>query len=112
MRRLVPVLVALALVAGACSLGDDDASSDDGDFGDPGDCIVVDLSVSKGRKPLTVSDWTGKDADEATTALERTGFDVTSTDVSELQRLLGPQNAPLKVHAAMARTGDAGGRDR
>ena len=26
---------------------------------------VVDLFVSKGRKPLTVTDWTGKDADEA-----------------------------------------------
>jgi serine/threonine-protein kinase len=41
---------------------------------------VVDLFVSKGRKPLTVSDWTGKDAGEATAALERKGFDVTSTD--------------------------------
>ena len=36
-------------------------------------------------------------------------YDVTR---AELQRLLGPQNAPLKVRAAMARTGDAGGRDR
>jgi serine/threonine-protein kinase len=41
---------------------------------------VVDLFVSKGRKPLSVTDWTGKDSDEATTALERKGFDVTSTD--------------------------------
>ena len=29
---------------------------------------------------MTVADWTGKDAGEATTALERKGFDVTSTD--------------------------------
>ncbi|MER7567755.1 SigE family RNA polymerase sigma factor [Streptomyces sp. NPDC048523] len=36
----------------------------------------------------------------------------TSKGMAELQRLLGPQNAPLRVHAAMARTGDAGGRDR
>ncbi|MFF7647645.1 SigE family RNA polymerase sigma factor [Streptomyces canus] len=36
----------------------------------------------------------------------------TSKGMAELQRLLGPRNAPLKVRAAMARTGDAGGRDR
>ncbi len=41
---------------------------------------VVDLFVSKGRKPLTVSDWTGKDADEARAALERKDFDVATTD--------------------------------
>jgi serine/threonine-protein kinase len=41
---------------------------------------VVDLFVSKGRKPLTVVDWTGKDFVEARTALERKGFDVTSTE--------------------------------
>ncbi|MET7734443.1 SigE family RNA polymerase sigma factor [Streptomyces sp. NPDC005402] len=36
----------------------------------------------------------------------------TSKGMAELQRLLGPRNTPLKMHAAMARTGDAGGRDR
>ena len=35
---------------------------------------VVDLFVSKGRKPLTVKDWTGKDADEAEAALEQQGL--------------------------------------
>ncbi len=38
---------------------------------------VVDLIVSKGRKPLTVSNWTGKSFIEARTALERKGFEVT-----------------------------------
>ncbi|WP_411104954.1 SigE family RNA polymerase sigma factor [Streptomyces sp. cmx-4-9] len=36
----------------------------------------------------------------------------TSKGMAELQRLLGTQDAPRKVHAAMARTGTAGGRDR
>lgn len=36
----------------------------------------------------------------------------TSKGMAELQRLLGTQNTPLKMHAAMARTADAGGRDR
>ncbi|MFE9437497.1 SigE family RNA polymerase sigma factor [Streptomyces sp. NPDC006602] len=36
----------------------------------------------------------------------------TSKGMAELQRLLGTQAAPLRVHAAMARTGDAAGRDR
>lgn len=37
----------------------------------------------------------------------------TSKGMAELQRLLGTRGAPLKVHAAaMARTGDAGGRNR
>ncbi|MGW1951648.1 SigE family RNA polymerase sigma factor [Streptomyces sp. NPDC001920] len=37
----------------------------------------------------------------------------TSKGMAELQRLLGAQGAPLKVHAAaMARTGNAGGRNR
>jgi beta-lactam-binding protein with PASTA domain/serine/threonine protein kinase len=49
---------------------------------------VVDLYVSKGRQPLGVKDWTGKDADQATAALERKGFEVTteeeySDDVAE-----------------------------
>jgi serine/threonine-protein kinase len=41
---------------------------------------VVDLYVSKGRKPLTVTDWTGKNFVEARTALVRKGFEVSSTD--------------------------------
>lgn len=36
----------------------------------------------------------------------------TSKGMAELQRLLGTQSTPLKMHAAMARTADAGGRDR
>ena len=52
MRRLVPVLLALGLVAGACSLGSDDDASSGGDFGDPGNCIVVDLSVSSEKIAL------------------------------------------------------------
>ncbi|MER5812125.1 SigE family RNA polymerase sigma factor [Streptomyces sp. NPDC002033] len=36
----------------------------------------------------------------------------TSKGMAELQRLLGAQDAPRKVHTAMARTGTAGGRDR
>ncbi|MFD5891593.1 SigE family RNA polymerase sigma factor [Streptomyces sp. NPDC060334] len=36
----------------------------------------------------------------------------TSKGMAELQRLLGTQDAPRKVHTAMARTGTAGGRDR
>ncbi|WP_053755502.1 SigE family RNA polymerase sigma factor [Streptomyces sp. MMG1533] len=36
----------------------------------------------------------------------------TSKGMAELQRLLGTQAAPLRVHAAMVRTGDAAGRDR
>ncbi|MEU0023825.1 SigE family RNA polymerase sigma factor [Streptomyces sp. NPDC006335] len=36
----------------------------------------------------------------------------TSKGMAELQKLLGPQKAPLRMHAAMARTGEAGGRDR
>ncbi len=41
---------------------------------------VVDLYVSKGRKPLSVTDWTGRDFVEARTALQRKGFEVTSTE--------------------------------
>ncbi|MFJ8539929.1 SigE family RNA polymerase sigma factor [Streptomyces sp. NPDC093591] len=36
----------------------------------------------------------------------------TSKGMAELQRLLGAQGAPLRVHAAMVHTGDSGGRDR
>ena len=41
---------------------------------------VVDLYVSKGRKPLTVTDWTGENFVEARTALQRKGFEVSSTE--------------------------------
>ncbi|MFJ4812435.1 SigE family RNA polymerase sigma factor [Streptomyces longwoodensis] len=36
----------------------------------------------------------------------------TSKGVAELQKLLGAQGAPHRVHAVMARTSEAGGRDR
>ncbi|GAB2738278.1 SigE family RNA polymerase sigma factor [Streptomyces bullii] len=36
----------------------------------------------------------------------------TSKGMAELQRLLGAQAVPQRVHAAMARTGEASGRDR
>ncbi|WP_328746152.1 SigE family RNA polymerase sigma factor [Streptomyces sp. NBC_00285] len=36
----------------------------------------------------------------------------TSKGMAELQRLLGTQRTPVTMHAAMVRTGDAGGRDR
>ncbi|TCR12454.1 SigE family RNA polymerase sigma factor [Streptomyces sp. BK205] len=36
----------------------------------------------------------------------------TSKGMAELQRLLGVQDAPLRMRAAMARTGETGGRDR
>jgi len=41
---------------------------------------VVDLYVSKGRKPLSVKDWTGEHAAEAQAALERKGFDVSTSE--------------------------------
>jgi eukaryotic-like serine/threonine-protein kinase len=49
---------------------------------------IVDLVVSKGRQPLNVKDWTGKDAEDAAAALQQKGFEVTieeeySNDVSE-----------------------------
>jgi serine/threonine-protein kinase len=37
---------------------------------------VVDLVVSKGRRPIPVGSWVGKDADEAERALEKRGLDV------------------------------------
>ena len=37
---------------------------------------AVDLIVSKGRQPIKVKDWTGKDADEATEALTGKGLEV------------------------------------
>lgn len=36
----------------------------------------------------------------------------TSKGMAELQRLLGVQDSPLRMRAAMARPGEAGGRDR
>ncbi|WP_237111459.1 Stk1 family PASTA domain-containing Ser/Thr kinase [Nocardioides sp. WS12] len=41
---------------------------------------TVDLVVSKGKKPITISDWTGRDAKEIETALERRGLQVKVTD--------------------------------
>ncbi|MEO6509412.1 MAG: Stk1 family PASTA domain-containing Ser/Thr kinase [Nocardioides sp.] len=41
---------------------------------------VVDLFVSKGRKPLNVKDWTGSGFDQAQEAMQRKGFEVTSTE--------------------------------
>ena len=35
---------------------------------------AVDLVVSKGRKPINIGDWVGKDADQATRVLERKGL--------------------------------------
>ncbi len=37
---------------------------------------VVDLVVSKGRKPIEINDYTGKTEDEATAGLEKAGFKV------------------------------------
>ena len=39
----------------------------------------VDLVVSRGPKPIPVTDWTGKSADEATKSLRKAGFTVTVT---------------------------------
>lgn len=40
---------------------------------------AVDVVVSRGPRPIPVPDWTGKDADQATTALRKLGFEVTTT---------------------------------
>lgn len=41
---------------------------------------TVDLVVSRGPRPIRVPDWTGRDADAATTALQRRGFEVSTTE--------------------------------
>lgn len=41
---------------------------------------AVDLVVSKGREPVDVTSWVGKPADQATAALKKDGFKVTSTE--------------------------------
>ena len=48
LKRLLAVLLPLALLAAACSMPEDDAPTglDDGAFGDPGDCEIVDVAVS------------------------------------------------------------------
>ena len=67
-RRTVALIAALALVAtAACSGGDDEDASvkDDGGFGDPGDCIVVDLAVSSEKASLMTElagEFNGSDA--------------------------------------------------
>jgi Ca-activated chloride channel family protein len=46
-RRLAAGLLVAAVVAGACSSDDEQADTDtDQDFGDPGDCIVVEAAIS------------------------------------------------------------------
>jgi len=40
---------------------------------------IVDLIVSKGRRPIQVGDWVGKDAERAQTVLERRGLNVDTT---------------------------------
>ncbi len=40
---------------------------------------AVDLTVSKGQKPIEVPDFTGKDADDAETALDNLGLEVDTT---------------------------------
>nr|WP_294690919.1 Stk1 family PASTA domain-containing Ser/Thr kinase [uncultured Friedmanniella sp.] len=40
---------------------------------------AVELTVSKGPKPIPVPDWTGKDADKAVAALKKAGFTVEVT---------------------------------
>jgi serine/threonine-protein kinase len=41
---------------------------------------IVDLFVSQGPRPITVKDWTGKDADRAQAALEKKGLVVSRAD--------------------------------
>lgn len=50
------------------------ASAEEGARVRPG--TTVDLTVSKGKEPITVPDWTGKSAAEAKKALEKLGFTV------------------------------------
>ena len=50
-RRLVASLLALALAAAACSADEGDPGGLD-DFGDPGDCTVIDVSVSSEKIDL------------------------------------------------------------
>ena len=40
----------------------------------------VHLVISKGPRPITIVDWTGKDADDARASLSEAGFEVTTTD--------------------------------
>ena len=53
--RVLALLLALAALAGACGFGSDDNGNDQAegpDFGDPGDCVVVDMSVSSEKIDL------------------------------------------------------------
>ncbi|MGI8937021.1 MAG: substrate-binding domain-containing protein [Iamia sp.] len=68
-RRFVIALVAVALLATACSGGGDDGGdasvTEDGDLGDPGDCVVVDLAVSSEKATLMdelAREFNGSDA--------------------------------------------------
>ncbi|MEO6318155.1 MAG: extracellular solute-binding protein [Acidimicrobiales bacterium] len=51
LRRSLVALLALGLLAAACA-ADEAADEEDGGFGDPGDCIVADLSVSPEKLDL------------------------------------------------------------
>lgn len=67
-QRVLVALVAVALLAASCSSGgDDSAERTDGstDFGDPGDCVVVDLAVSSEKATLMTElaqEFNGSDA--------------------------------------------------
>ncbi len=65
-RRWFPVLLSVALLAAACG-GGDDGGDEAGGFGDPGDCIVVDLAVSSEKASLMAElarQFNGSDAAE------------------------------------------------
>ena len=51
-RALMAAALACALFAAACSGGDDDSTAADFDLGDPGDCVVVDITVSSEKIEL------------------------------------------------------------
>ncbi|MEU3315948.1 SigE family RNA polymerase sigma factor [Streptomyces sp. NPDC048387] len=82
---------------------------------------VVDVQMALRRLPFRkrvcvvlrhAFDLSEKDTARALGVSVGTVKSQTSKGVAELQRLLGAQDAPREVHAAMARTGNAGGRDR
>ena len=68
----------------------------------------VDLVVSKGRRPIKVGDWVGKDADDATATLEARGL-VVKVDRRGVQRHRRrgrrDQPGPHRRHAVQGRRG-------